>query len=166
MIYTGIGSRSTPPAVCSAMKDIARQLAIRGYILRSGGAEGADTAFEQGCEQGFGSKEIYTPWYGFNGNYSKLCHPSEHSYEIAARLLGERWEYMRWPVRRLQARNIHQVLGQDLELVSQLLICWTPNGAEVGGTATALRLAVINQIPIINMAQAGAKEQLHKLGVI
>ena len=47
--YAGIGSRKTPPHVLAAMTQIAEALAERGYILRSGGAGGADSAFEKGA---------------------------------------------------------------------------------------------------------------------
>ena len=47
--YAGIGSRETPPRVFKQMTDIARTLAGRGWRLRLGGAEGADTAFSAGA---------------------------------------------------------------------------------------------------------------------
>jgi len=68
--YTGIGSRQTPPNVIATMEKIARRLADRGFTLRSGGADGADTAFERGA--GSGSTEIYLPWKGFNSSSSPL----------------------------------------------------------------------------------------------
>ena len=37
--YTGIGSRKTPREVLDAMEVIARHLANRGLVLRSGGAD-------------------------------------------------------------------------------------------------------------------------------
>ena len=37
-----------------------------------------------------------------------------------------------------------QVLGLDLKTPSKFLICWTPEGKEKGGTATAIKLAIIN----------------------
>lgn len=39
-IFTGIGSRSTPPEILEKMKAIAKFLSERGYTLRSGGADG------------------------------------------------------------------------------------------------------------------------------
>ena len=60
--FAGIGSRSTPDHVLQAMRKVAHRLAEMGYTLLSGGAAGADSAFEEGC---FGRKEIYLPWTGF-----------------------------------------------------------------------------------------------------
>lgn len=149
-IYTGIGSRQTPPDVLAEMRVIGRMLAIRGFVLRSGGADGADLAFEQGCDEGFGRKEIYVPWYGFNGSRSKLCKPSETAWEEAAQL-HPRLEYLKYAVKQLHARNVHQILGLSCGEPTDLVICWTPAGADVGGTATALTLARRLDIPIINL---------------
>lgn len=149
-IYTGIGSRQTPPDVLAEMRVIGRMLAIKGWLLRSGGAQGADSAFEYGCDEGFGSKEIYTPWWGFNGNRSRSCRPSERAFEEAAQY-HPKWQFLKYAVKLLHARNVHQVLGADCESPGQLLICWTPNGKAVGGTATALRIAQEFEIPIVNL---------------
>ena len=47
--YTGVGGRETPPHVLNLMTRIAQGLAKVGGILRSGGARGADSAFEAGA---------------------------------------------------------------------------------------------------------------------
>ena len=62
-IYTGVGSREAPTAKLSFIT----QLAEQGWILRSGGPPGSDSAFETGCHDAHGLKEIYLPWKGFNG---------------------------------------------------------------------------------------------------
>ena len=66
--YTGVGSRETPKDVLDLMEKIAYKLSKKGWILRSGGAEGADSAFFQGCEKYSSTPiaEIYIPWNGFN----------------------------------------------------------------------------------------------------
>ena len=61
--YAGIGARATPEEVLNEIVDIAFQLAEQGLVLRSGHADGADIAFEQG--HGLVSespKEIFLPW--------------------------------------------------------------------------------------------------------
>jgi len=55
--YSGIGSRDTPLDVCRFMTRVAFFLDKKGYTLRSGGARGADSAFEKGATK----KEIYRP---------------------------------------------------------------------------------------------------------
>ena len=47
--YAGIGSRQTPPAVLDAMARIAHALGNAGVALSTGGADGADKAFETGA---------------------------------------------------------------------------------------------------------------------
>ena len=50
MYYAGIGSRETPKVVCDMMYKIGAAHADLGLTLRSGGAIGADIAFERGCD--------------------------------------------------------------------------------------------------------------------
>lgn len=53
--YTGVGSRKTPQSILILMNKIAQHFSSYGWILRSGGAQGADTAFESGASE----KEIF-----------------------------------------------------------------------------------------------------------
>jgi predicted Rossmann fold nucleotide-binding protein DprA/Smf involved in DNA uptake len=46
--YAGIGSRETPKEICNKMTEIASLLEKQDFVLRSGGANGADSAFEKG----------------------------------------------------------------------------------------------------------------------
>jgi hypothetical protein len=144
--YTGIGSRQTPPTALEAMTVAATALEKAGYTLRSGGAAGADTAFEAGVK----NKEIYLPWPGFNGRTSPFHSPTSAAFEMAE-WIHPAWERCSSGARCLHARNCHQVLGLDLQTPSEFVLCWTPGGEVVGGTATALRIAAIRNIPIYNM---------------
>ena len=49
LYYAGIGSRETPDHVLETMASAAQYLGKEGFTLRSGGAKGADTAFDQGA---------------------------------------------------------------------------------------------------------------------
>lgn len=159
MIYAGIGSRSTPYTIQMEMYNIARELAIKGWLLRSGGADGADIAFEGGCDANGGKKEIWLPWRRFNGSQSELILPEfgkqfDRAMSIASSV-HPAWGRTSQAGRRLHARNVFQVLGADFETPVNQVICWTPNGALVGGTATALRLAARYNIEVVNL---GVKE--------
>ncbi len=57
--YAGIGSRKTPPEMMSLMTDLAARLEEQGWILRSGGAIGADSAFQLGVKDP-DNQRIYT----------------------------------------------------------------------------------------------------------
>ena len=169
LAYTGIGSRQTPPAVLDKMRKIAARLAARGYILRSGAAEGADSAFEAGSGE---QKEIYLPWKGFGGSASQLfdLQTRQDAKGIAASL-HPAWEHLKEPVRRLHTRNVFQVLGADLQTPSRFVICWTPDGAQseqersskTGGTGTAIALAAQRGVPVINLARPDAMDRLAAL---
>jgi hypothetical protein len=146
--YTGIGSRETPVKYQEIMRQIANRLAIKGYVLRSGGADGADTAFENGAGS---SKEIYIPWNGFRGKYIKdgyIVPPLNTSYVN---------DYHPAPHKLtkhgilLMSRNAYQVLGADLCSPSEFVICWTKDGKASGGTGQAIRLAIANNIPVYNL---------------
>ena len=148
--YCGVGSRETPPEVLSQMKTLANFLAQYGWLLRSGGAQGADTAFETGCGDGRGSKEIFLPWKRFNGNLSPLYTQSTEAIEMA-RDIHPCWNACRFAAKKMHARNVHQVLGKDLVEPVDLVVCWTKRGKVTGGTATAINLAKSRGIPVFNM---------------
>lgn len=150
MIFTGVGSRKTPLDIQELMVELSKNLTSRGWTLRSGGAVGADAAFEAGAVVG-AKKEIYLPWSRFNSHPSRLCTPSEDAKEIAA-AVHPRWKYLSNADRLLHARNVHQVLGADCNLPSNLLVCWTPGGRIEGGTATAIRVATLYEVPVFNLA--------------
>jgi hypothetical protein len=151
MIYTGIGSRKTPGDIMSIMHDVASYLESRGAILRSGGANGADSAFESGIYDA-SMMEIYLPWPGFNGRSGEefICTYIECHVDIA-KASHPAWGYMSRGPRALHTRNVAQVLGSDCNTPSDFVICWTENGSVSGGTATAIKVAYANRIPVYNI---------------
>ena len=58
--YAGIGSRETPKEICNKMTEIASLLEKQDFVLRSGGAQGADHAFEIGISDQL-MMDIYLP---------------------------------------------------------------------------------------------------------
>lgn len=143
LFYTGVGARKTPPEICEIFGKIATHL--KDYTLRSGGADGADLAFEKKAAK----KEIFLPWKGFNGNSSPLYNIPRGAFDIAEKF-HPRWKYLREPVKKLMARNSMQVLGGDLQTNSSFLVCWTENGEIIGGTAQAIRIANAYGVPVYN----------------
>lgn len=150
--YAGIGSRSTPPLILSMMERLAEMLASYGITLRSGGSPGADSAFERGCDRGRGTKEIFLPWRGFNGNPSPLFSPPEEAETIAA-LLHPNWRVCSPGARKLHARDCQQVCGPGVDTPADFVLFWAPehSGVIEGGTATAVRLAREMKIPTFNL---------------
>jgi ribA/ribD-fused uncharacterized protein len=148
--YAGIGSRETPPYVQLMMNHVGRELAKQSYTLRSGGADGADSAFQSGCQYGQGKLELYLPWSSFNGNSGITnIHPASH---LIAGSVHPNWDACSDTVKKLHARNCAQVFGRSLNSPSKFVVCWTPGAAACGGTRTAIVLAETNGIPVFNMA--------------
>lgn len=147
--YAGIGSRETPKEVLQCFGDIARYLAKNNFILRSGGANGADHWFEKGCDLKNGEKEIYLPWSRFNGSNSNLVLNDLKAYEIAKKFYPY-WNNLKDGTKKLQARNSYQVLGYDLNTPSDFIICYTKNGKGQGGTGQAIRIAKYYNIKIFD----------------
>lgn len=149
--YTGVGAQLTPVPVGRVMAQLARQLAILGLTLRSGGADGADTFFEIGCDERRGAKEIYLPW-----PYPDCRGPefiSEHPPAATAIFRGLHPHWKTWPrsSRLLHTRNIPQLLGRDVASPSRFVLTWTQDGALRGGTRTVLMLAEQHGVPVYNL---------------
>lgn len=152
--YTGIGSRKTPENVLTKMVKIAEIMAKKGYILRSGGADGADTAFENGCDQANGAKEIYVPWEGFNGVFDGISVTgNEEEAEKIASKFHPAWHKCSQGAKKMHIRNVYQILGADLKTPTQGVVCWTPEGRGGGGTGQALRIAKHFGIPINDLGE-------------
>lgn len=151
--YAGIGSRQTPPEIESSIMHVAMVCNRRGLCLRSGGAPGADTMFERYSYRA----EIFLPWPGFNQHASKLHTPSPEAREIAARL-HPAWRKCSDAAKKLHARNVHQILGRDLTEPVEFVVCWTPGGEIVGGTAMAIRVAQQHDIWVDNLWSLASRQ--------
>lgn len=165
LYYTGVGSRQTPPHILELMTKIARHLSEKGYILRSGHAEGADRAFEKGAG---GKAIIYLPWPSFGQKPYKddpgmpvlgtpVCNEAiwDNYYSIL-QTLGTRGDAY-GAVKKLHGRNVAQVLGHDPQKPepSKILFYWAPKdsqGNPTGGTRTAVALAIYYNIPTIDLS--------------
>lgn len=157
--YAGIGSRETPPEILPLMTEIAGLMEDRGWMLRSGGASGADSAFEAGVKNPE-RMEIYLPSPYFNKKSSRnigfIDAPQLASFSRALKTVdlfhpapGKLGDF----ARKLMARNAMQVLGSSLEDPSDLVIAWTKDGKMVGGTSQALRMARHYKIPVLNLGE-------------
>ena len=148
--YAGIGSRETPDIVLDNFVLLGALLWSKyGCVLRSGGANGADSAFERGVDLYKGKKEIYLPWDSFNQSDSKLIVESEQAYQLAEKF-HPNWDRLGTGAKKLMARNSHQVLGVDLNTPSSAIICWTRGGLGQGGTGQAIRMAKHYGIPVLD----------------
>lgn len=186
--YAGVGSRETPRDILQAMAHIAIALYGHGFTLRSGGAPGADTAFEKGVHRALlqrevngedwgDPKEIYIPWEGFQRKQSNLSThgdpyvirvtDTKAAYDLAAKH-HPAWSHLSSWARRLHARNCYQILGRNLDSPVEFVVCWTKDGAEnaaqtskdTGGTGMAIRLADAYGIAVYNLANETSRVSL------
>lgn len=160
MKYAGIGSRETTPAILTEMTALAQQLAEDGWTLRTGGAHGADTAFEAGHRSGAGAHniEVYLPWNGYNGREACDLHgtivldPATRDFaETVAGKLHPAWHRCRRGARALHARNVAILRGRNLNDNADAVVCWTRDGGTTGGTGMGIRLAHDRRIPVFNL---------------
>lgn len=168
--YTAIGSQKTPDDIQALQVRLGKALSLRGWLGRSGHADGSDKSWEEGAEQG--SKEggrgmeVYLPWDGFNDGFdtgewdlNRICHidakrlPNYAKAQHIASTVHPVWDKLTFGPKTMHSRNPYQVLGIDLETPSKALMCWAPpikDGVR-GGTGTAVRLAMQYGIPIHNL---------------
>ena len=147
--YTGVGSRKTPKDVLYLMENLATMLANRGWTLRSGGAIGADQAFERGCAMAQGHRQIF------------FASDATEQAMLIAEEFHPAWDRMTDYAQHLHGRNALQVLGADLKTPSKFLVCWTPDSAishaersiQTGGTGTAISIAESRGIPVFNLSR-------------
>lgn len=152
-----IGARSTPTPILTMITQLAEWLAQNGYYIRTGAAEGADWA------AGIGAKDKtiwYLPWENyqrdklndaFNRKYTVGCaKPTKDAIALAGEY-HPAWSACTGGAKLLHGRNMHIITGINLDKPVEFVICWTPNGAMVGGTSQALRYAMDLNIPIINL---------------
>ena len=145
IFYAGIGARITPTEVCDKFTLLAIRLEGMGYTLRSGGAEGADRAFERGVPN---SRVIYRPYHATPDaiNLASEYHPAWHRCN----------DY----VKSLHGRNMMIILGDDLMSPAKFVVCWTKSGKPQGGTAMGMAVAQANNIPIFNVQDESNWESL------
>ena len=160
--FTGVGSRKTSQNILDLMRIMAHIFETKGFILRSGGADGADSAFESGITNP-ANKQIY---------YANQATPE--AMEIASRFhpVWNKYRMDGSPIvsdyaKKLHGRNAFQVLGFNLNEPSDLLVCWTPDGCtqhigrsiQTGGTGTAISIAEAYGVKVANLQRPDHYQQ-------
>lgn len=174
MTYAGIGSRETPQDVLDVMTKAATYLESLGYTLRSGGAEGADTAFEKGVKS---KKQIFKGFDKTGDTEKKIAHEIHPNLQGAmegskkrAVAKGKDGERSAKAVENLMARNTNQIFGNKLDTPVDFVLAYDPSGwtgkgprPVKGGTLQAIDMAARKGIPVINMADPNWREQLKEV---
>lgn len=128
--------------------------------MRSGGAPGADSAFERGALASGGRVGLYLPWRGFEGRVQHvvLHEATARAWEMAPRF-HPAWSSLTRGALALHARSVHQVLGSTCDNPASFVVCWTREGAVTaaetvghrGGTLTAIRVASEYDVAVYNL---------------
>lgn len=165
--YAGIGSRETPDFILDHMSSIATQLGNDGWTLRSGGADGADLAFERGALKSATQPHIYLPWPGFNNAVACRRNDPEVWTLAVAEAHHPAWANLKRGARQLHCRNVHQVLGDSTDLVdsrtpSSFILCWTPDAKGGGGTGQAIRIAQAYNVPVFDLADRAVCDRVRE----
>ena len=139
---------------------------------RSGGAGGADLAFEKGFSDPRNIDVIF-PWPNFlptdmteedvNAYLGRVRPKSgpgapvmlSGQYIKQAEKLAEKyhpkWSELSYGVKKLHSRNMPQVLGMELDTQSDVVIAWTADGKASRGTGQAIRIATDIGVPVANL---------------
>ncbi len=173
--YAGIGSRDTPKGILEIMEQLAFRLGQNNYILRSGGSPGADTAFEVGAKKAETDFKIYLPWSKFQDRIGKnyIDVRNLETFDKAKKIAKEnhpQFEELSEGSKKLIIRDTYQVLGKDLNNLSEFVVCWTPDGCithrdrsrKTGGTGQAISIASKRSVPIFNLKLKEHKMQINE----
>jgi hypothetical protein len=147
--YAGIGSRTTPPDTLTKMRTIATRLEKLDFVLRSGGAAGADFAFASAVTDR-SKREIFRPE---NATPGALAIAAKH-HPV--------WDQLSEYVKNLHGRNAQIVLGRLLNQPVEFVVCWTPIPVLKGGTKMGIDIANERHIPVYNLFSSECENELEK----
>jgi len=138
------------------MIQMGKALALRGWVLRSGGADGADWAFDWGCGLVRGESEIF-----FATDAKKWALKEAVNYVPLGRPPFTTW---RRRSQQFAARNMMQVLGRDQTQPVKFVLCYFPGKVfDGGGTGYAVRCALKHGIKVYNLRVAAVRDKVEDL---
>jgi len=171
-IVTGIGSRETPESELILLTRIGAAVEKRDGRGRSGGAGGADLAFERGFSDPR-NIDVIVPWKGFlpkgmsqrdvdaflgrprpaSGPGAPVMLPwdKREEAEEQASHYHPAWHKCTPGAKSLHTRNIPQVVGLQLDRPADAVVAWTKDGKATGGTGQAIRMAEDIGVPVANL---------------
>lgn len=174
--YTGVGSRDITQEEYRLLKQIGTRMSELGYWLRSGAADGSDSAFQHGaCYDQEIKTEIWIPWKSFQSElqqgtpYVNYYIPTKDMFETARNFFIEKkiipwYDNMPQGPKALHGRNYYQVVGFPSEnnLSKVCIYCADESrkGDVAGGTRSAVMVARYFSIPTYNIRIKEQKEEL------
>lgn len=150
--------------------NVCMMLAQLGVTFTSGlcelGMDGiAQKAYSQAVDLGLATEDQFEVYVADQYNIRRSTLPRKHlaivrnksliaETERIASEVHPAWDKCNEWARGMHSRNCHQILGYDLKSPVDAVICWTPDGAVVGGTATVIRIAMKYNIPVFNLGRS------------
>lgn len=158
---------------------VSMRLAQLGVIFTSGlCAKGMDAiaqrAYSEALELKYVTPEHFEVYVGSQYDIDRSTLPNKHLSIIRNQTLIEQTEFIasqvhpawercnKW-ARTMHSRNCHQILGFNLDNPVGAVVCWTPNGKVQGGTATAIKIALNNNIPVFNLGRVDKASEMIKI---
>jgi hypothetical protein len=161
--------------------NVCMRLAQLGVTFTSGlcelGMDGiAQKAYSKAVDLGLASESQFEVYVADQHNIRRSTLPRKHlaivrnkdlisETERIASEVHPAWDKCNDWARGMHSRNCHQILGYDLQSPVDAVICWTPNGAVVGGTRTALMIAMREGIPVFNLGVSDKKAVLNAIKI-
>ena len=159
--------------------NVCMRLAQLGITFTSGlceiGMDGiAQKAYSKAVDLGLAKESQFEVYVADQYNIRRSTLPRRHLATVRNKdLISETeriasevhpaWDRCNEWARGMHSRNCHQILGYDLKSPVDAVICWTPDGAVVGGTATALMIAMREGIPVFNLGVSDKKSVLNDI---
>ena len=159
--------------------NVCMRLAQLGITFTSGlceiGMDGiAQKAYSKAVDLGLAKESQFEVYVADQYNIRRSTLPRRHLATVRNKdLISETeriasevhpaWDRCNEWARGMHSRNCHQILGYDLQSPVDAVICWTPDGAVVGGTATAIRIAMKYDIPVFNLGVPDKESVLHDI---
>ena len=159
--------------------NVCMRLAELGVTFTSGlcelGMDGiAQKAYSKAVDLGLAKESQFEVYVADQYNIRRSTLPRKHlaivrnkdlisETERIASEVHPAWDRCNEWARGMHSRNCHQILGYDLQSPVDAVICWTPDGAVVGGTATAIRISMKYDIPVFNLGVSDKKSVLNDI---
>jgi hypothetical protein len=169
--YAGIGSRDITDAERETILELAGVMAKKDFIVYSGNAPGSDVTFQEGSG---GNCVIFLPWNGFGLDLYHYKQNSKAYYIVgdskegleSTRKYHPNYYILSRGAKALMNRNHHQVFGYDIYPKVEFVVCCADpkkSGHVSGGTGQAVRIALDNNIPVVNIRTSGWRQELSNL---
>ena len=159
--------------------NVCMRLAQLGVTFTSGlcelGMDGiAQKAYSKAVDLGLAKESQFEVYVADQYNIRRSTLPRKHlaivrnkdlisETERIASEVHPAWDRCNEWARGMHSRNCHQILGYDLKSPVDAVICWTPDGAVVGGTSTAIRISMKYNIPVFNLGVSDKESVLNDI---